>query len=835
MTYILKKDNNEEIRRLQTLLSYNILDTPGEEEFDGLVKLISIICNSPIALISMLDDKRQWYKAKVGVVQDEVPKEDTICQFTLEQDDLLEIPDAREDDRVRGNDHVTAEGGIRFYAGVNIKASNGHKIGTVCVVDTVPRELNEDQRLALKLVADQTMALLETRKKNKELGNELELVINEKIKKTQLQLLQKETEYNLLLKAIRKSNGVVEFSPDGVIRSVNKNFLKVLGYPREEVIGKHHEIFLDEDQKLASEEFWSSLRNGEFHTGRFKRLQKDGSPVWIQATYNPITNQKDEVIKVVKISRDITKEIEAERALQQSRDLAEELNNQKDNFIANMSHEIRTPIHAILGFTELLLEKEQDPSKESYLKSVKTAGDNLLYIINDILDLSKLEAGVIHLEKEPFDLSLVIQNVFSILHLKAHQKKLLFQYHIEPDVEFQLIGDRNRLTQILINLLGNAIKFTAAGRVEVFIKSVKSVPENNESTRLQFKVVDTGIGIPAKKLDAIFDRFSQGEEDTSRKYGGTGLGLNISRQLIEKQGGTVGVESTIGKGSVFTFELTFGRGIINAQLEKEKSPAATRDINKASILLCEDNELNQRLIKAILNEKGYEVDLAENGEKGIELLRIKKYDLILMDIQMPVKDGYDATKAIRQELEISTPIIALTANFMLSERIKCHELGMNDYLSKPFPKEDLLNIIELTIQGNSYHKILKPNVTFKDKPIISLENLNDLTEGDENFRQEMILLLVNQAEKMFEEIQGHSENKNVVEIAATAHKLKTSLGVIDADLTLLNKLEDLKNHDPGNRDYTGLVVSLGLQLKEIFSILKELINTPQNEDPTSRR
>lgn len=829
MAYTNNIEDIEEIKRLQTLLSYNILDTPYEEEFDSLVKLISLICDSPIALISMIDDKRQWFKAKIGLTLNETPIAETFCQYTLQQDDLLEIKDAKLDERVKTNSHVTAENGIRYYAGVNLKASNGCKMGTLCVVDTKPRELKEEQKQALKLVSDQVMILLEARKKNKKLSDELEEVINKKVKETQRQLLQRKTEYILLLRAIRKSNAVVEFSPEGVISSINDNFLNIIGYSREDLIGKNHNILLYEDQKLENLEFWSSLQDGNFHAGRLKRRHKDGSAVWIQATYTPITDQQNNVIRVIKIAQDISREIEAEKVLKNSKELAENLNIQKDNFIANMSHEIRTPIHAILGFTELLLEQENDRTKKSYLESVKTAGDNLLYIINDILDLSKIEAGIIQLEKEPFDLLVVIKNVFSILHLKAHQKKISFKYNIDPEVNLHLIGDKNRLSQILINLLGNAIKFTSSGSVELYVDPLSF---EKGTTTLQFKVVDTGIGIPKGKVDSIFDRFSQAEEDTSRTFGGTGLGLNISQQLINRQGGSIWVESKEGKGSIFGFYIPLG--IAKAEIPQETvEPVAVLSKRKsANILLCEDNELNQRLVRAILTEKGYTVDLAENGEKGLNLLENNKYDLILMDIQMPFMDGFEATRRIREEIKSTVPIVALTANFLLSEKGKCLHLGMNDYLSKPFTKENLLNKVDLHISGIDVKPQKKSMIVPKQKKVLSLEILEELSGGEMNFQKEIMTLFIQQAEKMLEEINEFFETKDIKGIKSTAHKLKTSFGIVGANNELLNELEKVQEASFNTIELTRTLNSLKNQLDEIFYILTELINAPHHENPT---
>ncbi|PKD22017.1 response regulator [Salegentibacter salarius] len=687
---ITSTEDIKEIKRLQTLLSYNILDTPYEEDFDELAQLIALICDVPIAVISMIDDKRQWYKAKVGIDGNETPKEETFCQYTVLQDELLEISDALLDERVKNNPYVTSENGIRFYAGMPLKAENGSNIGTVCVVDGKPKELNDRQKKALKLLTRQAMHLIEVRQKNKSLGAELNSILEKKIEQTQRKLELKEIENKDLMKAVKNSSGVVEFNPDGTIISINKNFEEVSGYSESELLGSHHKMLITPEDYAESHRLWRSLGQGIFKTGRVRRIHKDGSEFYLQASYNPIQNLEGKVIKVVKISQDITKEIEAAISLQKAKEMAENLNEQKDNFIANVSHEIRTPIHAVLGFTDLLLENEEDKHKINYLNAVKIAGDSLLFIVNDILDLSKMEAGLLQIDKDVFNVRDVVSRVFSILHLKAHQKKIEFEPFVSRDVPKLLIGDKNRLSQILINLLGNAIKFTTEGSVRLKVTVMKDI---SGKTVLNFKVSDTGIGIPQYKLDTVFQRFLQAEETTSQKYGGTGLGLNISRQLIEKQEGSIEVKSEHGKGTDFIFDIPFEKPLEQVEISQAAADEISQDY-KGKILVCEDSELNQRLVRAILKRKGLKVDVASNGEKALSFLREKSYDLIFMDVQMPVKNGYETTKVIRDQLKLSMPIVALTANFMAAERQKCREVGMDDYLAKPFEKKQLFEKVE---------------------------------------------------------------------------------------------------------------------------------------------
>ncbi len=814
---LLEKYNQlEEVKRLKELLSYNILDTPYEQDFDGLVELISIICDSPVAIISLIDAERQWYKAKKGIENRETPLQETFCRHTLLQDEILEIQDARLDERVKDNPHVTAENGIRFYAGVPIKTAAGYNIGTVCVVDTKPKQLSENQKKALSLLTEQALMLLDARKKNNSLGIEVDSYLRSKIKETERQLIQKENEYKRLLKAIKRSSGVIEFSPDGTILNINQYFLEALGYQKEELIGKHHRILLDEESKKLNKVFWEELGIGTFKKGRLKRLHKDGSEVWIQATYNPIIDSNNKIIKVIKIGQDITREFREEKAIKKAKDTAEALNVQKDNFIANVSHELRTPIHAILGFTELLLAEEINPNKKNYLKSVKTAGDNLLFIINDILDLSKIEAGIIQMDSEVFSLKQLIENVFSILHLKAHQKKILFRFHIPEDLSPNLRGDKNRLTQILLNILGNAIKFTSVGSVELFISSQKIT---SKKSLIEFKVVDTGIGIAQDKLNVIFERFSQAEDNTSRQFGGTGLGLNISKQLIEKQKGTINVESEPGKGTSFTFSIPFAIGGSVTQVNTREFKIANK-LTGARILLCEDNELNQRLAKAILNESGCIVDLAENGQKGIEFLKNQTYDLILMDIQMPVLDGYQTTSVIRKNLNIETPILALTANFLISERQKCLQKGMTDYLAKPFTKEELINKIEQMLSQAKMTILATHMENAEEKVLLDMQILREISGGDLYFEKEMIALFITQAENMILEMELDINSQNYDRVKTNAHKFKTSFGMIGADMSFLNTLETIPADAPLEKNIKNTFLMLQEQLKKILNVLK---------------
>ena len=389
---------------------------------------------------------------------------------------------------------------------------------------------------------------------------------------------------------------------------------------------------------------------------------------------------------------------EAKIAAENATEKAEEAVKSKQQFLSNMSHEIRTPMNAIIGFTKVLLKTELNAKQREYLTAIKMSGDALIVLINDILDLAKVDAGKMTYERTPFKLNLSIKAMLHLFETKIQEKNLKLITNYDTNIPEVLIGDPARLHQIILNLLSNAIKFTNKGKITV---NVGLMDENKEKVTIKFSIADTGIGIKDTKIEKVFENFQQATSVTSRIFGGTGLGLAIVKQLVEGQKGKIEVESKFGVGSTFSFILDFKKTNAEAVLEPEILDSNTADVKDIKILVVEDMELNQLLMKTLLDDFGFECEIAANGKIAIERLKEKTFDIILMDLQMPEMNGFEATEYIRKNMKLSLPIVALTADVTTVDVAKCKEVGMNDYISKPVD-ERLLYSKLISIIKNQY-------------------------------------------------------------------------------------------------------------------------------------
>lgn len=466
----------------------------------------------------------------------------------------------------------------------------------------------------------------------------------------------------------------------------------------------------------------------------------------------------------------------------------------KENFLANMSHEIRTPMNAIIGFTNLLQHKKLEPEAASYVDRIHRSGESLLTIIDDILDLSKIEAGMMRIEAAPFSLREILYSIEALFKVKLEAKHLQWHIKVDDDMPDTLIGDATRLTQILVNLVANALKFTEQGFITVTVSNI-GIHQNRVSTAIE--VSDTGIGIAPEKLASIFDRFQQAEESVTRNYGGTGLGLSIVKELVQLQNGSIEVQSKPGQGTSFRVVLPYLVGV-EQPTAANKILAVTEDATPAfvhgCILVVEDNEINQSLVRHLFAKWNIDFDIAFNGEEAIALLKEKEYSLVLMDIQMPVMDGYTAATIIRQQMNLQIPIVAMTAHAFAGEKEKCMSYGMNDYISKPIREADLQQLIRDYGAGkNSPGKsTVQQRWPTMQGPCIDLAYMREISGGNKEYEKTVTAQFIEMIPDELKALQTAWQQGDISGMRKRAHNMKTTtsiMGLTEKLQPLLDSLE----------------------------------------------
>jgi PAS domain S-box-containing protein len=529
------------------------------------------------------------------------------------------------------------------------------------------------------------------------------------------------------------------------------------------------------DKKLNFEIDQKVIKAGETIEYEESIVVNNGEDRWYHTIKKPLPD-KNGNINVLGISMDITNRKKHSDELIKAK-------HTKEQFLANMSHEIRTPINGIVGMVNLLEEIPATEEQKKYLHAIKISSKNLQVIINDILDLSAVESGNIKFERIGFNLKSFFNTLISSFNYAAKQKGLSITLNFDPYIDEVVIGDPVRLNQVISNLIGNAVKFTKRGYVKVYALKIS---EENNLGHFQFIVDDSGMGIPEDKMQKVFENFEQGDVAINRKYGGTGLGLAIVKQLVENQDGTIKAQSKLGRGTKFTVNLTLEIGKED-DLDETKSPTSAIktanveiDLAKHKVLLVEDNEVNIMYTRKILENWNCVPDEAKNGLIALEKLKEKDYDLILMDVRMPIMDGFEATKFIRANFKApksNTPIIALTANAIKGDDEKCIEAGMNDYISKPFQPETLKNKIIGNINLESFTKQVMdgPTKVIDPDKTVDLTYLKQMSDNDINFITDMVKSFMSQSPKEIENIWIHYAKNETDEIANLIHKIKPSI------------------------------------------------------------
>ncbi len=613
----------------------------------------------------------------------------------------------------------------------------------------------------------------------------------------------------LVMAATKSNNAVIIADHTGKIEWVNEGFSLLTGYTFEEVKDTHGELLRQGGTTglIPGTELYDTVfskKQSVVYEG--KNFTKEGKEYWVITTLTPVLGTNGEVERIIAIDSDITerKKIEedlifankiAEHSLKKGSRALQELMNAKkqledsmqvkEQFLAKMSHEIRTPMNAIVGLTDILLDTQISHEQKECIDAIKLSSDNLLSIINDILDFSKLESGKVTVEALPFNPREIIDSVLFTLGFSATKKGISLHFRKEEnDLPKYVIGDAVRLRQIMLNLVSNAIKFTEHGNVTV--KS-KITEEDADGCKIEFIIIDTGIGIPEDRISTIFESFMQASNETTRKYGGTGLGLTIVKQLAELQGGSVSVTSKLEEGSAFYISIPYKKYTSEIPpVTKDQKKLPEENIIGARILLAEDNEMNQMLALKIFARWKLHLEVAENGEKALMKLKENDFDLVLMDIQMPVMDGYEATRQIRNNLpapKSAVPIIAMTAHAMVGEADKCINLGMDDYISKPFNQQDLYNKICSVLHKKREfipHTMItdKNNASSNGKKQIDLSYLKEIAEGNTDFIKKMIMAYLSQTPGMLADMTKSIDGKRWNDLRGLAHKMKPSLDFV---------------------------------------------------------
>ncbi|MFV5694992.1 ATP-binding protein [Flavobacterium sp. LB3P122] len=557
--------------------------------------------------------------------------------------------------------------------------------------------------LAIKDITEVRKLAIEIQNKEKKaLEKQLEIE-----KKSLKKIEESEKRYNLMLMTSPFAIAILK-GKDMIITLAN-NSVKELWGKGNAVEGKK---FIDVLPELISQPF-PELLNKVYTTGipfygeaLLAPLKRNGKieELYFNFVYQPYLEADQTISGVTIIAYDVTSQVMVKKELIEAKinaelktQIAEEAVKSKQQFLSNMSHEIRTPMNGIIGFTNVVLKTKLDDSQKKYISAIKESGDALIVLINDILDIAKVDSGKMIFEKVPLSLSVSITTMLHLFEPKMKEKNLELINEYDSNIPLNLIGDPIRLRQIILNLMSNAVKFTSAGKITI---SVRLLKEDAEKATIEFKITDTGIGVPKDKLDEVFNNFEQASPGISSSYGGTGLGLAIVKQLVELQGGTIIVNSEEGKGSAFGFVLPFEKR--NSETETtpiytvesiQEKPLEEKTKENIKVLVVEDIKLNQLLIKIILLDFGYDVTIADNGKLGVESFEKNNYDIILMDLQMPVMNGFEATAHIRNTMKSNIPIIALTADVTSADVEKCKAVGMNDYLSKPIDEKLLYNKI----------------------------------------------------------------------------------------------------------------------------------------------
>ena len=638
------------------------------------------------------------------------------------------------------------------------------------------------------------------------------------IKQIQQRIEQSEKQYR---DVINNSLAIIcTHNLDGSFLSVNPMVGKVFGYTDDEMIGHSIKEFIHpNDKALFEENYLNKIAQEKNLSGIFRVIHKNGEVLYTLFN-NYLKEEKDKKPYIIVFAVDITDRVKAEKELKIAKKITEKLAESKQNFLANMSHEIRTPMNAIMGMANQLNKTNLSDSQQFYLNVINNAADNLLVIINDILDLSKIEAGKLSIEHIGFAPKLVLARVMQVMMHKAEEKGLeLTSSFCDPYLNPVLIGDPFRLNQILLNLLSNAIKFTEKGGVDIKCRLLNNT---EKIQHLEISVTDTGIGMDDSYVKNMFQKFSQEDESVTRKYGGTGLGMSICKELVELMGGKIVVDSKKDFGSTFTFDIILEKGESTDLPERSGKILNTEILKGKHILVTDDNEMNRLVASTILKQFGATIDEAQNGVEAIEKINKNAFDLVLMDVQMPVMDGLEAIRIIRTSISSQLPVIALTAFALKGDDARFIKAGMNDYISKPFEENLFLQTISRWLgKGKLEMPVVVSNVA--NNKIYNLSKLYDIAKGKESFVNKMIDLFKQHTPASVAEIVNAYKNSDFEIIKKVAHRLKPSIDNMGIEM-LKNEIREIEELAESGQHSEKLEMLIEQLEQVVNSVIVELNN-----------
>lgn len=740
------------------------------------------------------------------------------------------------------------------YTELGLQKEENRKLITALVI--ARKELGfreeEKEKLADELVIADKAADFQNKEKE---DRAAELIIANKELVFQNEEKEKRAEELLIANYAR---GLIEASRDplftistrGKITDMNEATVKVIGLSREKLIGTDFFNYFTEPDK-ARKGYEEVFTKG--FVADYPLTIKDNKLTDVLFNGSVYKDDKGHVLGAVVVARDITEQkriatelTEAKVFAELATELAEEAQSKaesatriaedavkaKQQFLSNMSHEIRTPMNAIIGFTKVVLKTELTEKQKEYLNAIKISGDALIVLINDILDLAKVDAGKMTFEEVPFKMAASLSAMLHLFETKIQEKNLILIKEYDSKIPEVLIGDPVRLHQIILNLVSNAVKFTSHGVITV---RASLIEEDENNATIEFAVSDTGIGIPDDKIKNIFENFQQATSGTSRLYGGTGLGLAIVKQLVEAQNGIITVTSTVEQGSTFSFHLTF------IKTTAETAPDTTllelaAEIKNINVLVVEDIALNQLLMKTLLDDFGFQCEMAANGQIAIEKLQNKTFDIALMDLHMPIMNGFDATEYIRKTLNLNLPIIALTADVTTVDLAKCKAVGMNDYIAKPVDERLLYTkIVGLAKKtGNMKEIPVTKFAEIKTSKCIDLGFLNRRTKSNPLLMMEMISLYLKQTPLLLKIMKQSFQDKDWKSLHGAVHKIIPSFSIMGISADFENKAKKIQDFANNQHQADGMLElileleSVCLQackeLEEEFNAIKSLQN-----------